>query len=134
MTSLKPLDTFISNSIQLLEANPSQTLVSLSYVNKNKSTKVIFKTHNPHLGLHYRFKTKRLKDVSRFLSSLGPRGVNITTGKIEKNTTKTKNKDTVGMACLMVNTNVKQYIPEKLQVISAVSSKSKKNKKRGSKR
>lgn len=46
------------------------------------------------------------------LSAIGPRGVNIMSSKIEKLKTKQKNKDTTGMASILVNTKVKEYVPE----------------------
>lgn len=153
---VKPLDTFIINSISLLEANPSQTLVSISYGSEAKKRKlgekdssrvlsqhkslVSFKTHNTHLGISYKFKTNKSKDVSRLLSALGPRGVQISKGKIEKKKTSKKDasdsKDTVGMSTLLVNTDVKEHIEEiskpasKQQAASSSGKKKKKNKKR----
>lgn len=154
---VKPLDTFITNSISLLEANPSQTLVSISYGSEAKKRKlgekdssralsqhkslVSFRTHNTHLGISYKFKTNKSKDVSRLLSALGPRGVQISKGKIEKKKTNKKDpsdsKDTVGMSTLLVNTSVKEHVEEiskpasKQQSASSSSGKKKKkNKKR----
>ncbi|AMD18878.1 HBL024Cp [Eremothecium sinecaudum] len=141
--SVKPIDTFISNSLQLLSANPSQTSISFTYKNKNVDDKqyshVTFKTRNSHLGLNCKFRTKKSKDVSRLLSALGPRGVNIVTSSIEKKKIKQKSKDVVGMATLLVNTEVKEYIPESATVGGGSSStvnnvKSKKSKKKGKKR
>lgn len=153
--SVKPIDTFITNSVQLFEANPSQTIFSISYKCKSKSTQkkpvVSFKTHNSHLSNHYKFKTNKSKDVSRLLSALGPRGVSITRGKIEKramkpvtkklakkNKKKAHVKDVVGLSTLMVNTDVKEYVPaveETTKQTETTSSKKKKqNKNKGKKK
>lgn len=126
--SAKPIDTFITNSVQLFEANPSQTIFSIAYKCKHEGAArkpvVSFKTHNPHLSSHYKFKTNKSKDVSRLLSALGPRGVSITRGKVEKRASKSamkkldkksrkkaQVKDVVGLGTLMVNTDVKEYVP-----------------------
>lgn len=150
--SIKPIDTFITNSVQLFEVNPSQTIFSISYKWKAKSSKkkpvVSFKAHNPHLSNHYKFKTNKSKDVSRLLSALGPRGVTITRGKIEKRVSKqegsvkkskkeAKSRDVVGLSTLMVNTEVKEYVPvvqEKSVQTESSSSKKRKNKNKGKKR
>lgn len=143
--SVKPIDTFITNSVQLFEVNPSQTVLSISYKWKPQSGKkkpvVSFKTHNSHLSSCYRFKTNKSKDVSRLLSALGPRGVTITRGKIEKRVSKpvsrkeAKSRDVVGLGTLMVNTEVKEYVPveEKAQT-PETSKKKSKNKSKGKKR
>ena len=88
----------------------------------------------------YKFRTNKFKDVSRLLSALGPRGVQISKGKIEKKKTSKKDasdsKDTVGMSTLLVNTDVKEHIEEiskpasKQQAASSSGKKKKKNKKR----
>ncbi|SCW04547.1 LAFE_0H15940g1_1 [Lachancea fermentati] len=125
--SIKPLDSFITNSISLLEANPSQTLVSISYRNKDGQSLASFKAHNSHLGTTYKFRTSKSKDVSRLLSALGPRGVSITNGRIEKKKRHQKSKDVIGMSSLLVNTDVKEAVEE---VASQPKSNSKKNKKK----
>ncbi|QHS74476.1 signal recognition particle subunit SRP21 [Saccharomyces paradoxus] len=129
--SVKPIDNFIMNSVRLFEVNPSQTLFSISYKppTPKRDTKVSFRTHNSHLSSNYRYTTNKSKDVSRLLSALGPRGVSITPGKIEKiaqlkkkqkNSTikesgkKAKGKsiqDVVGLATLIVNTDVEKSDP-----------------------
>ncbi|QLQ78128.1 hypothetical protein HG537_0A03750 [Torulaspora globosa] len=136
--SVKPIDTFITNSVELFEVNPSQTTLSISYKWKSKSGKkpvVSFKTHNSHLSSCYKFRTNKSKDVSRLLSALGPRGVTITRGKIEKRVLKgnDKSRDVVGLSTLMVNTEVKEHVPvveEKGQSLEGLKKKSKKGKKR----
>lgn len=131
--SVKPIDTFITNSVKLFEVNPSQTIFSISYKcdakneqSKKKKTLVSFKTHNAHLSTNYKFNTDKNKDVSRLLSALGPKGVTLTLGKIEKQVKKPavnkvskkkkskkdiSVKDVVGLSTLMVNTDVKEYNP-----------------------
>lgn len=148
--SVKPIDTFITNSVQLFEVNPSQTVFSVSYKWKSKDSKkkpiVSFRTHNAHLSNHYKFKTNKSKDVSRLLSALGPRGVTINRGKIEKRVSKdsskkskkeSKSRDVVGLSKLMVNTEVKEYVPvvqEKTPQAESSSKKKSKNKNKGKKR
>lgn len=127
--SVKPIDNYITNSVRLFEVNPSQTLFSISYKppTQKTDTKVSFRTHNSHLSLNYKFTTNKSKDVSRLLSALGPRGVSITPGKIEKiaqskkknnkikeSSKKIKGKsiqDIVGLATLIVNTDVEKSDP-----------------------
>lgn len=127
--SVKPIDNYITNSVRLFEVNPSQTLFSISYKppTQKTDTKVFFRTHNSHLSLNYKFTTNKSKDVSRLLSALGPRGVSITPGKIEKiaqskkknnkikeSSKKIKGKsiqDIVGLATLIVNTDVEKSDP-----------------------
>ncbi|QID86335.1 signal recognition particle component [Saccharomyces pastorianus] len=129
--SVKPIDNFIMNSVRLFEVNPSQTLFSISYKppTPKKNTKVSFRTHNSHLSSNYKFTTNKSKDVSRLLSALGPRGVSVTPGKIEKKAQlkkkqknakvkesdkkiKTKNiQNVVGLVTLIVNTDVKKSEP-----------------------
>lgn len=160
--SVKPIDTFITNSVKLFEVNPSQTTFSISYKcdakneqSQKKKTLVSFKTHNAHLSTNYKFNTDKNKDVSRLLSALGPKGVTVTLGKIEKQVKKPavnkvskkkkskKNlsvKDVVGLSTLMVNTDVKEYNPaeEKKQQgdtkAKDASKKKKQNKSKGKKK
>ncbi|AQZ17746.1 SRP21 (YKL122C) [Zygosaccharomyces parabailii] len=147
--SIKPIDSFISNSVKLFEANPSQTTFCIAYKseaipNGKINPKVSFKTHNAHLGAYYKFQTNKSKDVSRLLSALGPRGVTVTLGKVERRNKlskvlgkkarrKAKSKDVIGMSTLMVNTDVKEYAPvvvEQKQEPKKKKSKSKGKKKR----
>ncbi|AAS50746.2 ABL025Cp [Eremothecium gossypii ATCC 10895] len=136
--SVKPVDSFIKDSLQLLCANPSQTLVSFRYRGgsaEGSAAEVRFRTHNSHLGLHYKFKTRRQKDVSRVLSALGPRGVNVVAVGTERRKRKQASRDLVGMATLLVNADVKQHVPEPAAAAAAAgSSRAKKSKKKGKKR
>ncbi|CAB4257136.1 similar to Saccharomyces cerevisiae YKL122C SRP21 Subunit of the signal recognition particle (SRP), which functions in protein targeting to the endoplasmic reticulum membrane [Maudiozyma barnettii] len=107
--SIKPLDSYIKNSVRVFEANPSETIFTITYKpskeeekkenhKKNRKPSVSFKTHNNHLDTNYKFETNKSKDVSRLLNALGPRGVSIIPSKIErqamkKKTIKTINKD-----------------------------------------
>lgn len=116
MPQLQLLDTYVERSVSLLEASPSDTLVSVTYHTKPSSNNkkkqqleqqqqqqqqlekeelkpsysfISFKTYNPHSGTCYKFKTSKAKDLSRILSALGPRGVQFTkTKSIKKNHTK----------------------------------------------
>lgn len=89
--SLKPIDSFILNSVDLFKVNPSQSVISITYQppkqndsntdNDDKKNinlgKVTFKTNNPHLASNYKYSTNKNKDVSRLLNAVGPRGVSI---------------------------------------------------------
>ncbi|AGO10431.1 AaceriABL025Cp [[Ashbya] aceris (nom. inval.)] len=135
--SVNHLDSFIKDSLQLLSANPSQTLVSFKYrggIEGDRTAVVRFRTHNSHLGLHYKFKTYKQKDVSRVLSAMGPRGVNVASVAVERRKRKQASRDTVGMAALLVNTEVKQHVPEPAAAAPAGSSRAKKSKKKSKKR
>ncbi|SCV00387.1 LAMI_0G04720g1_1 [Lachancea mirantina] len=132
--STKPLDTFILNSVSLLEANPSESLVSINYKNGDGHSKVHFKTHNPHLGTTFKYSTCKLKDVSRLLSALGPRGVSVTSGKIEKQRNKKKVKDVRGMSTLLVNAVVPEAVEEVSQTGASTSSKKNKKKNKNKRR
>lgn len=153
--SVKPVDTYIINSVRLFEVNPSETTVSITYKcpENVKKTLVTFKTHNSHLDTNYKFSTNKSKDVSRLLNALGPRGVSVVPAKIQrkarsknskqsvaKNTDKkikkTKIVDTIGLGSLMVNTKVEEFKPVETIVAnqdignnsSASKKKNKKNK------
>ncbi|EDO17750.1 hypothetical protein Kpol_1033p57 [Vanderwaltozyma polyspora DSM 70294] len=149
--SIKPIDSYISNSVKLFEVNPSQTVFSLTYKfpkNSNNCT-VKFNTHNSHLSSNYNFKTCKSKDVSRLLSAIGPRGVTVSMNKVNKKVKnssnlkqykvekigKTKNftkiKDIVGISTLLTNTDVKEYVPQSIKNQSTNSNEqsSKSNKK-----
>ncbi|KAI8383920.1 uncharacterized protein CGFF_03818 [Nakaseomyces glabratus] len=75
--SVKPIDTFIENSVKLFEANPSGSSITISYHGGAKADPVVFRTHNPHLSTTYKYQTKMNKEVSRVLNALGPRGVSM---------------------------------------------------------
>ncbi|KAH3899727.1 uncharacterized protein SCODWIG_02473 [Saccharomycodes ludwigii] len=104
---VKPVDTYIKSTSNLLEANPSQTLLTIKYniVNHHKKSKenkgetsdkntvnikfntsVTFQTKNPELGLFHDYTTNKVKEVSRVLSALGPKGVtmNVNNNKVLK--------------------------------------------------
>lgn len=155
--SLKPIDSYIKNSISLFESNPSQSLISITYraPNDKDSSLVTFKTHNSHLGSNYKFKTNKSKDVSRLLNALGPRGVSIARGKIER---RYKNQRTINgnkpsknnkkknlvihnanLGTLLANTEVKEYVPPVVNEksgsnIDTSSKNKKKNKKKNNKK
>ena len=102
----KPIDSFILNSVDLFKINPSQSIISITYqppnneinetsqVNNNHS-KITFKTNNSHLSTHYKYKTNKIKDVSRILNAMGPNGVSIIPNGILKRQIKNKNKKQV---------------------------------------
>lgn len=140
--SVKPIDSFISQSVRLFEANPSQTTFTITYKNRLPESlpHVSFKTHNPHLDCHYNFETCKSKDVSRLLSALGPRGVTVTLGKVERRKKlkklakryrkQSRAKDVVGMSTLMVNTDVEEYVPPAAKESTNTSSKADAKKKK----
>ncbi|SCU94658.1 LADA_0G10110g1_1 [Lachancea dasiensis] len=127
------LDSYITSSIALLEANPSSTLVSVKYQSGAKAGKVSFSTSNPNLLANHKYSTSKSKDVSRLLSALGPRGVSLMPGKVAKKR-KSKNSklasviDVNGMSSLMANVDIPEAIEEAPQ--PKVGKKKKKNKKR----
>lgn len=147
----KPVDSFIVNSVKLFEVNPSQSVFSLSYkLPENCSNPTVtVKTSNPHLSANHKFRTNKVKDVSRLLSALGPRGVTVNIGKVEKKVKKpsstkqyqgkfnkkVQTRDVVGLSTLMANTEVKQYVPVvTIAAYSETFSKSKKNKNKNKKK
>lgn len=125
--SVRPIDTFIKNSVKLFEANPSQATISITYAHdpQLERTRVTFRSSNPHLNSTYKFATNKSKDVSRLLNALGPRGVTVVPGKIErqvlrkqgKSKSKSKSKkrfrsvNVIGIGNLIANTRVKQVKP-----------------------
>ncbi|CCH59714.1 hypothetical protein TBLA_0B08990 [Henningerozyma blattae CBS 6284] len=102
--SVKPIDTYIQDSVRLFQVSPSTSTITITYKTKKdklnkkeketdeqiKSTKtqpvnsVSFVTTNNQTSTHYSFETRKTKDVSRLLSALGPRGVTINLTKLEK--------------------------------------------------
>ena len=125
--SVRPIDTFITNSVKLFEANPSQATISITYAHNPEleRTRVTFRSSNPHLNSTYKFATNKSKDVSRLLNALGPRGVTVVPGKIErqvlrkqgKSKSKSKSKkrfrsvNVIGIGNLIANTRVKRVKP-----------------------
>ncbi|KAK6197481.1 signal recognition particle 9 kDa protein-domain-containing protein [Scheffersomyces amazonensis] len=94
MPTVKSIDTFIELSSDLLAAYPNTTLLSITYSNESKKSKkdkvagsvskknvatnrVNIKLYEPHAGKVLKFKTFKSKELSRLLSFVGPRGVNI---------------------------------------------------------
>lgn len=126
--SVKPLDSYIKSSVGLFEVGPSQSLFSITYrcPENAKKARVTFRTQNSHLGTSFKFSTNKSKDVSRLLNAMGPRGVSIVPGRIErqaarkgkkqsggkrKRTRKSKIVDSIGVSSLIVNTKVAEYKP-----------------------
>lgn len=107
MPAIQSLDTYLERSTSLLESDPENTLVSVTYRNKGGKSKesskgenqeeskgaesgcsnssttrsVSFKTYNDGNGICYRFTTNKAKDLSRVLTALGPKGVQFTKSK-----------------------------------------------------
>ncbi|KAG5361923.1 hypothetical protein CJU90_3393 [Yarrowia sp. C11] len=109
MPRIHDLDTFIQRSASVLEARPDTTRLSLTY--KHQVRKVdpareaspeaeddedsaaaqpilYAKTFDPVSGVCFRIKITRAKQLSRLLSALGPRGVEITKVTKKKRTNK----------------------------------------------
>lgn len=157
--SVKPIDTYIENSVRLFEANPSDSIISITYNGGKGVEPVSFRTHNPHLSTTYQFKTTKNKEVSRLLNALGPRGVSMNpvskvakrrnyldvvkkaklanNNKISKKNAKLIRKaqvnpivNTVGIGKLLANKDIKEDKPE--VVAKGGKSKNKKNKNKNS--
>ncbi|SCU89952.1 LANO_0D07008g1_1 [Lachancea nothofagi CBS 11611] len=125
------LDSYITSSIALLEANPSSTVVSIKYESGAKAGKVSFRTSNPQLLARYKFSTSKSKDVSRLLSAVGPRGVSITPGKVAKRRCRAAPViDVNGMSTLLANRDIPEAREEAPQPKAAGKKKKNKNKKR----
>lgn len=109
MPRIHDLDTFIQRSASILEARPDTTRLSLTYkhqVRKVDPTReatpeaeedddaaaaqpiLYAKTFDPVSGVCFRIKITRAKQLSRLLSALGPRGVEITKVTKKKRTNK----------------------------------------------
>ncbi|KAG5367136.1 hypothetical protein CJU89_1588 [Yarrowia sp. B02] len=98
MPRIHDLDTFIQRSASILEARPDTTRLSLTYKHQVKkdaregaregtpddeeeegAQPILYaKTFDPVSGVCFRIKITKAKQLSRLLSALGPRGVEIT--------------------------------------------------------
>lgn len=96
---MSKVDSFIEDSSKLLEAYPSTTTLSVTYANsakkKKKSDKsddksddkkedpkkatnsVTFKCYEPNSGKCIKLSTYKMKELSRLLTFVGPRGVSV---------------------------------------------------------
>lgn len=126
MPRLLNLDSFIEHSSDLLAAFPTTTTLSITYYNvekkfaeprrshkSDKTHAVRVKLFEPHSGKCLTYNTFRIKELSRILSFIGPRGVNVVTKTKEAD----KNKHTPGLASLM--SNVKYEEEETAAVVGA---------------
>ncbi|ODQ81346.1 hypothetical protein BABINDRAFT_160705, partial [Babjeviella inositovora NRRL Y-12698] len=93
MPNVTSLDIFIERSCRLMDARPAST-VSITYgsqakkaktapaptdkVSKKATSFVAVKTYDPTSGVCYRIKLSKAKELSRVLTLLGPRGVQLT--------------------------------------------------------
>ncbi|VEU20233.1 DEKNAAC101078 [Brettanomyces naardenensis] len=87
MTHISKADTYIEKSVQLLKANPRDTSVGVTYTHSKTEKKrpiVRFKTYNDKGGICLTFRTYKMKEFSRILNALGPRGSAITKHKEKK--------------------------------------------------
>lgn len=95
MPSEKSVDYFIESSSKLLEAFPSTTTLSITYANTLKKSKpskaegkevdskkatnqVTFKCYEPRSGKCVKYSTFKIKELSRLMTFIGPRGVLVT--------------------------------------------------------
>lgn len=89
MSGTNGVDSFIEYSSKLLLAYPSTTL-SITYANveknhknakqvdtesKRATNKVTFKCYEPHSGKCVKYSTTKVKEFSRLMTFVGPRGV-----------------------------------------------------------
>ncbi|KAK6465478.1 signal recognition particle 9 kDa protein-domain-containing protein [Scheffersomyces coipomensis] len=95
MPVIKNIDSFIELATDLLVAYPNTTLLSITYTNVSKKNKkksesssgvtkksnasncVNIKLYEPNAGKTHKYKTYKIKELSRLLTFIGPRGVNI---------------------------------------------------------
>lgn len=103
---IKSLDRFIERSTQLLEARPDTTRISTTYTHRrakhnvenvsvtgSKPATLTVKTYDPVSGACYRIRIHKSNELSRIMSSLGPRSITLTSGS--------KSKKIAGMASVM---------------------------------
>lgn len=88
------LDSFIDSTSKLLAAYPTTAKVSITYSNEHKlaqkkgkslpeksaSNCVSVKVFEPSLGKCIKYKTYKIKEFSKLLTFLGPRGVSVGEG------------------------------------------------------
>lgn len=139
MPSKSNIDSFIDFSSQLLEAYPSTTTLSITYANalkkqsKNKdkdgskidtssdsnnkkaTNSVTFKCYESNSGKCIKYSTYKIKELSRLLTFIGPRGVSVSNtkkrpieneqdkGNAKKTKVETINEHTNGLASIMSN-------------------------------
>ncbi|CAH2351574.1 signal recognition particle subunit Srp21p [[Candida] railenensis] len=98
MPSESTVDRFIESSSRLLSAYPTTTTLSITYANALKKSKtnkegtkkeddadskkatniVTFKCYEPNAGKCIKYSTYKVKELSRLLTFVGPRGVSVT--------------------------------------------------------
>lgn len=98
MPSESTIDRFIESSSELLLAYPTTTTLSITYANALKKSKtnkegtkkqdesdskkatniVTFKCYEPNAGKCIKYSTYKVKELSRLLTFVGPRGVLVT--------------------------------------------------------
>lgn len=126
------IDSFIEHSSALFEAFPSTTILSFTYSNEKKkagkrksvdiedenskkaSNAVTFKCYEPSFGKCIKYKTNKVKELSRLLTFVGPRGVNVSKKRERTEDTDEKankrikvditSEFTPGLASIMSNT------------------------------
>lgn len=159
---MKAVDTFIAAGVKLFGANPSQSVLTMTYQPKggiDDTAKVVFRAHNAHLGTNYRFATRQSKDVSRLLNAMGPRGVSVSPSITERRAmrkrlitrldkthrtlagvrgmraARRKHQEITGIAELITNVNTKQQRTPALTAHNSVNlSRNKMHKKKKNKK
>lgn len=127
MPSEASADSFIEFASQLLQAYPSLATISITYANsakklgktaaddsKKASNFTAFKVYEPRSGKCIKYKTYKIKELSKLLTFLGPKGVSVTRPKKRRATDEPENDDekrqktvtehTVGLSSILSNT------------------------------
>ncbi|CCE73240.1 Piso0_000269 [Millerozyma farinosa CBS 7064] len=119
------IDAFIKHSVQLIEAYPSKTRLSITYANslkkqqkraekvfkadtnKKATNSVTFKCFEPDSGKCIKYKTYKSKELSKLLTFVGPRGVTLTkkseTNSTENDGESSNNYPINGLSSIMSN-------------------------------
>ncbi|KAH3688336.1 hypothetical protein WICPIJ_000674 [Wickerhamomyces pijperi] len=91
------LDTFLHRSHDLIQLNPSNIRISITYGSQSKKTQqkrqsskvekpaiegdnksfIAVKVYNDHTGELYKYQTGKVKDLSKLMTALGPYGVQV---------------------------------------------------------
>lgn len=121
------MDVFIQTSSELLQAYPSTT-VSVTYANASKKTKkldklekpetdsrkatnlVKFKCFEPNLGKCIKYSTYKVKELSRLLTYLGPRGVSMKRKNEDEESSEKRQKLNLGVASVMSNSKFEEPV------------------------
>lgn len=87
------MEEFIERSNALITARPRTTRISTRYTHKKvaeggdrvdpsaKAAKFVIKTYDPRSGMLYKYKVKKVNELSRILASLGPQSFEFEQGR-----------------------------------------------------